>query len=53
MILIVNLQYMDPIYGLMKILYSILHVKLFENTVHNIFVGFTNYIVFFAGLFLF
>ena len=30
-----------------------LHVKLFESTVHNIFVGFTNYIVFFAGLFHF
>ena len=37
---------MDPIYVPANIYDFILHVKLFESTIHNIFIGFTNYSVF-------
>ena len=43
---------MDPIYVPANIYDFILHAKLFESTVHNIFIRFTNYSVFFVGLFL-
>ena len=43
---------MDPIYVPANIYDFILHAKLFESTVHNIFIGFTNYSVFFVCLFL-
>ena len=41
---------MDPIYVPVNIYDFILHVKLFESTVHNIFIRFTNYSVFYAWL---
>ena len=43
---------MDPTYAPTNIYDFILHVKLFESTVHNIFVGFTNYSVFLQIYFL-
>ena len=39
---------MDPIYVPANIYDFILHAKLFESIVHNIFIGFTNYSVFFC-----
>ena len=44
---------MDYTYVSANIYDFILHVKSFKSTAHNIFVGFTNYNAFFAGLFLF
>ena len=43
---------MDHTYVPTNIYDFILHVKLFESTVHNIFVGFTNYSVFLQIYFL-
>ena len=44
---------MDYTYVPANIYDFILHVKSFKSTVNNIFVGCTNYCVFFVGLFLF
>jgi len=41
---------MDPIYVPANIYNFILQTKLFESTVHNIFIGFTTYCVFYAWL---
>ena len=43
---------MDPINVPANIYDFILIAKLFVSTVHNIFIEFTNYSVFFVGLFL-
>ena len=43
---------MDPIYVPANIYDFILYSKLFESTVHNIFIGFTNYSVFLQIYFL-